>query len=77
MLLPTFHPQLQDAFCWTDAATTAFDDLKAALTSGPVLQLPDFTALFAIDFDASGSGFGDVLHQSTGPIAFFSRAVAP
>ena len=67
----------RDAFRWSDAAAAAFDMLKSALTSGPVLQLPDFTAPFVIDCDASGSGFGAVLHQSAGPIAFFSRAVAP
>ena len=67
----------RDAFRWSDAADAPFDMLKSALTSGPVLQLPDFTAPFVIDCDASGSGFGAVLHQSAGPIAFFSRAVAP
>ena len=67
----------RDAFRWSDAAAAAFDMLKSALTSGPVLQLPDFTAPFVINCDASGSGFGAVLHQSAGPIAFFSRAVAP
>jgi len=39
--------------------------------------LPDFTTGFIVDCDASGSGFGAVLHQDGGPIAFFSRAVAP
>jgi hypothetical protein len=55
-----------DALYWTGAATAAFDALKSALTSGSMLQLPDFTAQFLIDCDASGSGFGAVLHQSAG-----------
>ena len=43
----------------------------------PLLQLPDFTKRFVVDCDASDTGFGAVLHQGDGPIAFFSRAVAP
>jgi hypothetical protein len=42
-----------------------------------VLQLPDFDKPFIIDCDVSGSGFGAVLHQGAGPLAFFSRTIAP
>jgi len=63
-------------FQWTDAATAAFDELKAALAAAPVLHLPDFTRDFIVDCDASGSGFGAVLHQGEGPIAYFSRPFA-
>jgi hypothetical protein len=51
--------------------------LKAALTSTPVLQLLDFAQSFVFDCDTSGSSIGAVLHQGQGPIAFFSRAMAP
>jgi hypothetical protein len=54
----------------------AFAELKHALTMGPVLQLPDFHKEFMVDCDASGTGFGAVLHQHNGPIAFFSKAIA-
>jgi hypothetical protein len=53
----------------------AFDALKNAHTSAPVLQLPDFNKPFIINYDASssGSGFSAVIHQGSGPLAFFSR----
>lgn len=63
----------KDTFLWSDAAATTFMALKQALSAAPVLQLPDFDQSFTMDCDASGLGFGAVLHQGTGAIAFFSR----
>jgi hypothetical protein len=62
----------RDAFSWDAEATEAFQTLKQALTTGPVLQMPDFDKLFVVDCDASGTGFVAVLHQGDGPLAFFS-----
>ena len=67
----------KDGFLWTDQATTAFEALKVALTTTPILQLPDFTVPFIVECDASGSGFGAVMHQGEGPIAYFSKPIAP
>jgi len=66
----------RDAFDWDTEAAEAFQALKRALTTGPVLQMPDFDRLFMVDCDASGVGFGAVLHQGAGPLAFFSRPFA-
>ena len=52
----------KNAFQWSDAATGAFDALKHALSTAPVLHLPDFSAPFVVDCDASGTGFGVVLN---------------
>jgi hypothetical protein len=61
---------------WSPGANDAFLALKQALTSRSTLQLPDFDVSFIVNYDASGSGLGAVLHQDAGPIAFYSRPVA-
>lgn len=66
----------KDSFHWTDEATMAFSRLKSALTSTPVLALPDFTSTFCIESDASGLGIGVVLMQAGRPIAYFSKALS-
>jgi hypothetical protein len=38
----------------------------------PLLQFPDFEKSFIVECDTCGFGFGVVLHQGNGPIAFFS-----
>jgi hypothetical protein len=38
--------------------------------------MPDFDKLFMVDYDASGVGFGVVLHQGAGPLTFFSHPFA-
>ncbi|WVZ83259.1 hypothetical protein U9M48_030425 [Paspalum notatum var. saurae] len=67
----------KEAFAWSPEATDAFQQLKTALTTAPVLALPDFTKPFIVECDASGAGCGAVLHQGAGPVVFFSRPLAP
>jgi hypothetical protein len=67
----------KDDFTWNDDATTAFQDLKTAVTSAPILALPNFTRPFVVECDASTYGFGAVLLQDKHPIAYFSRPIAP
>ena len=57
----------RDAFSWDEEAEAAFQALKGALTTGPVLQMLNFDELFMVDCNASGVGFGAVLHQAAGP----------
>jgi hypothetical protein len=63
------------AFQWLDKATGAFHALQQALTTAPIMQLPDFDQPF-VECDASGVGVGAVLHQGSGAIAYFSRQIA-
>ncbi|MBW0549548.1 hypothetical protein O181_089263 [Austropuccinia psidii MF-1] len=63
----------------------AFESLREALTTAPLLLVPDFKLPFEFSIDASGHGLGAALHQAQsmndkpveGPISFISRQIQP
>ncbi|KAK3545337.1 hypothetical protein QTP70_004058 [Hemibagrus guttatus] len=67
------------ALIWTPATTHAFQTLKQAFTTAPLLVHPDPELPFIVEVDASTTGVGAVLSQQQGnprklhPCAFFSR----
>jgi hypothetical protein len=63
----------QQTLQWTEASEASFNALKTALTTAPILQVPDFDKVFEVDTDASIQGIGGVLSQEGKPLAFFSE----
>ncbi|KAK3535068.1 hypothetical protein QTP70_003033 [Hemibagrus guttatus] len=68
---------------WNPAATQAFDKLKTAFTTAPLLVHPNPELPFIVEVDASTTGVGVVLSQQQGnprklhPCAFFSQKLSP
>jgi len=65
-------------FIWKSEHTKCFELLKAALTTAPVLHIPDPHKDFTLETDASGYAIGAVLsqkdkHGNLRPITFVSR----
>ena len=58
------------SFVWSAECYEAFKGVKKALTSAPVLALPDLNSRFEVICDACGVGLGAVLVQGGRPIAF-------
>jgi hypothetical protein len=64
-------------FVWTTEHDASFATLKNAMSSAPVLSIPDFSQPFAIETDASATGVGAVLLQNGHPLAFISKSLGP
>jgi hypothetical protein len=68
-------------FEWKQQQQQAFDTLKEAIASGPVLILPDDKLPYVVTTDASGFAIGATLSQDQGnglqPIAFMSKKMNP
>ena len=81
--LQIFLRQIKDVeFNWIPECQTAFNKLKIALTSVPVLVKVDFDKPFELHTDASGIAVGAALHQFHNdgqwkPIGYFSRKLKP
>ncbi|GJR04102.1 peroxidase 64 [Tanacetum coccineum] len=63
----------KDGFIWSKEALLAFNTLKHALLTAPVLRLPDFSKTFVVEYDASSEGVGAILSQDEHPVAYFSK----
>ena len=65
----------KDNFNWSEDTEQAFQQLKGAMCSTPVLAVPDFSQPFIIETDACYTGIGAVLMQNRRPISYLSQAL--
>ena len=59
-----------NSYTWTPTADQAFQTLKKAMCTTPVLALPDITKTFFLECDASRRGIGAVLMKDSRHFAF-------
>lgn len=83
MAVPLFHPlEAKASFCWARECHEAFDKLKSALVTNPIVAFPDFRVQaepFQLATDALEFGLGAVLSQKQDGeekvIAYASRSL--
>ena len=67
-------------FAWTPECQAAFDQLRRALTSAPILAYPQYDLPFILDTDASAVGAGAILSQVQNGeervIAYYSKMLS-
>src|SRR6202789_131368 len=67
---------------WTEEEQSAFDSLKGAVTSAPILASPDSSRSFRIEADSSDFATGAVLFQQSlvdnkwHPVSFLSKSLS-
>jgi hypothetical protein len=70
-----------NSFKWTSLTQASFEQLKLAVSSAPVLILPDPSLPYIVDTDSSGYAVGAALLQDQGngrqPIAYMSKKMLP
>lgn len=69
-------------FQWGHSQQEAFDKIKAAVTTAPVLAHPDPAKPYIVETDASNYAYGAILSQKQAggkehPVAFLSKSLSP
>ena len=74
--MPLMRLTKKNNFRWSEEATQAFEFLKKAMVTLPILVLPNFQLPFEIETDASWFGLSVVLSQNKKLIAYFSQKLS-
>lgn len=62
-------------FCWDNNHQEAFEQIKNEWSKNLEIVIPDMTADFSLEADASNVGLGAVLRQNEMPVAYISRSL--
>ncbi|KAH9649038.1 hypothetical protein KPL70_025831 [Citrus sinensis] len=73
---PLIEQSKKDKFGWNVPWKIAFNTIKKAMTTVPVLSLPNFYLPFILEMDASGYGIRAVLMQEQCPIAYYNQVLS-
>jgi hypothetical protein len=65
-----------NSFIWTPGYAQAFQTLKMAMCTTPVLALPDFKNTFVLECDASGKGIGTIPMQEGRTLTFTNKQLS-
>ena len=63
----------KNVFSCIEEVDQAFQDLKDAMCTTPVLDLPNFMKTFFLECDSSGKGIGTILMQEGRPLSFTNK----
>ena len=63
----------KNVFSWIEAVYQAFQDLKDAMCTTPVLDLPNFMKTFFLECDSSRKGIGTIITQEGRSLAFTNK----
>lgn len=66
----------KDGFKWSSEAQEDFEKLKIAMTTVPILAMPDFEKEFIVEIDASRQGIIVILMQEGKPICYMSQTLS-
>lgn len=75
LMQPLYRLKKETRFNWSPQCEKAFQEIISTVQQETLLHYPNYSQEFLLDTDASQVAISGVLYQSSGPLAFYSRAL--